>query len=105
MASRGKCEHVLRMLLDWTDRPSQPTITLAEKGPQWHFLQAIPVLHGVFLANKTLGSSMPKQELATQIIASYEERLSAAAATLEARSELTRYDDQALQAWRRCIRD
>lgn len=54
---------------------------------------------------------MPKAELASQVVQNYEIGLSSLAEALEAaKSKQTKrkrpkYDDQALEVWRACIRD
>lgn len=81
-------------------------LALEEKAVQWRFQQAIPILHGVFIANKILGEKMPQAEKARHIIADYESRLNGLASVLEGRQpEKGSYDHTALEAWRRMIRD
>ncbi|CAK3935286.1 Hypothetical predicted protein [Lecanosticta acicola] len=71
---------------------------------QWPMLSAIPIWHGIFLAQKILGEDMPNNAIATKAIADYETRLNALAAELES-DEPTPYGQEALAAWRACIRD
>lgn len=69
-------------------------------------LFAISVWHGLRLAQKILGKDMPDQNVASKAIEEYESTLSRLAADLEARSpEAGTYHDQALTAWRACIKD
>ncbi|KAI5365166.1 hypothetical protein Slin15195_G047030 [Septoria linicola] len=86
--------------------PPEDALYLCKTGPQTAFQQAIPVLHGVFVANKVLGEKMPQGEKARQVIANYESRLSSLASELESRApEKGTYDYTALEAWRRMIRE
>ena len=58
------------------------------------------------MAQKILGEDMPQPEKATRVVANYDERLSELARQLTVRKPKPgSYDDQALQTWKRCIRD
>ncbi|EME43688.1 hypothetical protein DOTSEDRAFT_72893 [Dothistroma septosporum NZE10] len=85
-------------------KPSE--LQLLERSKQWPMLQAIPVWHGLSLAEKMLGKEMPERQAASKAIAEYEVALRGLAAELEARNPAEgTYDYQALNAWRQCIRD
>lgn len=69
-------------------------------------LLSIPIWHGLRLAQKILRDQMPNAALAKRVIQNYESGLSTFAAAIEARKpEVGSYGDQALQAWRQCIKD
>ena len=85
----------------------QPSdLHLVERSKQWPMLQAIPVWHGLSLAEKILGKDMPQRQAASKAIAEYEVALRGLAAELAARNPAEgTYDHQALEAWRQCIRE
>lgn len=81
-------------------------LVLRDQGAHSEFQQAVPILHGVFLANKMLGEEMPQAEEARRLIAAYEHTMSGLAAILEGRAPAQgSYDHSALETWRRMIRD
>ncbi|CZT21280.1 uncharacterized protein RCC_07143 [Ramularia collo-cygni] len=83
-----------------------PQITVLEKGMQWPILQAIPVWHGLYLAQKLLGNEMPNPNVAREALASYEGAISNAVSELEAQSPTVgSYPAQAVDAWKSCIRE
>lgn len=69
-------------------------------------MQAIPVWHGIHLAQKVLGNDMPNPNVAREALTKYEAAISDAVSKLEANNpEEQSYAGQALNAWRSCIRD
>lgn len=80
-------------------------VVLEKRGPQWPMLRAIPVWHGLTVAQEILGKDMPKKSVVSQTLANYEIALSKVAQQLEARGEgIGTYDHMALAAWNACIR-
>ena len=67
----------------------------------------VPIWHGLSLAQKILGSEMPKAELVDRVVKDWEAGLSQLAEGLE-KQKVTKpgsYKEQALRIWRECIRD
>lgn len=72
---------------------------------QWSMLTTIPVWHGLRVAKKVLGRSMPQVPLANETIAKYEAALTPLVEELEARNpQPGTYDEEALIAWRECVK-
>ncbi|KAK4621695.1 hypothetical protein CLAFUW4_07598 [Fulvia fulva] len=96
-----------RLLSNLSKRQIKPrALKLLERSKQWPMLQAIPIWHGLSLAEKILGKDMPQRQAASKAVAEYEVALRGLAAELEARNPAEgTYEHQALEAWRRCIRD
>ena len=69
-------------------------------------LHGVPIWHGLQLAQKILGDEMPQRQIAERIVKDYEAGLTILAQAIEAKApKAGGYDAEALDAWRRCIRD
>ena len=83
-----------------------PSRAPAPKGPQTEMLNGVPIWHGLLLAEKVLGSDLPRPDQAKKIRQDYEAGLTILAQAIEAqRPKEGSYGDQALRVWRECIRD
>ncbi|KXT03486.1 hypothetical protein AC578_1545 [Pseudocercospora eumusae] len=72
------------------------------------FMLSVPIYHGLLLAEKVLGDSLPRSGSAKMIISQYQTRLESLASTIESRKnsyERHAYEVEALEAWNKCIRD
>ena len=65
--------------------------------------QSIIIWHGLHLAQKLLGSSMPRAEIAKQVLQNLEDSLNTLAKTLQSQNRHENsYDGRALTAWQQC---
>ncbi|KAK3681503.1 hypothetical protein LTR37_020896 [Vermiconidia calcicola] len=105
----GKVRAYAERLLSNIQGAEGPTTTTpAERGPQHEMLRGVPIWHGLSLAQEMLDDNMPNAELASRVIDNWEAGLRTLAQNLEADETKTKtgsYGDQALTAWRDCIRD
>ncbi|EME82264.1 uncharacterized protein MYCFIDRAFT_60507 [Pseudocercospora fijiensis CIRAD86] len=73
----------------------------------WSFMLSVPIYHGLLLAEKVLGNSLPRSDTAKIIISQYEARLESLASEIELRKNSYKrnaYEVEALEAWNQCIR-
>ncbi|KXT08424.1 hypothetical protein AC579_6525 [Pseudocercospora musae] len=73
----------------------------------WSFLKSISIYHGLLLAEKVLGDSLPRVDTAKMIISQYQARLESLASDIESRKnsyDRNSYEIEALEAWNKCIR-
>ena len=69
-------------------------------------LHGVTIWHGLRLAEKILGNSLPQPELAKKIRQDYEAGLTLLAQAIEAlKPPEGSYNARALKVWRECIRD
>ncbi|KAF2768728.1 hypothetical protein EJ03DRAFT_363650 [Teratosphaeria nubilosa] len=88
--------------LDAVSIPQEPV----PKGPQYAILHAVPTWHGLHLADKILKDDMPQRQRAQDVAKQYEQGISGLISTIERQNPSEgSYGDQALRAWRDCIRD
>jgi hypothetical protein len=81
-------------------------LRLAARGPQHAFISNIPIWQGLSLAAKLLKDDLPQHDVAVDVIAAYDAKLSQLAAELEGRDPKPQsYDSEALQTWKKCVRD
>lgn len=75
-------------------------------GPVWEMLYGVPIWHGLRLSMKVLEDEMPQKDVAEKVMQDYKAGLTILAQAIEAqRPKEGSYGDQALRAWRECIRD
>ncbi|KAH9832134.1 hypothetical protein Tdes44962_MAKER08824 [Teratosphaeria destructans] len=78
----------------------------APKGPQYAILHAVPVWHGLHLADKILKDDMPQRQRARDVAKRYERGISGLISAIEKQNPREgSYGEQALRAWAECIRD
>ena len=66
-------------------------------------LQAIIIWHGLHLAQKVLGDSMPKAEIAGRVLKHFEDSLDVLAKKLQSRNKHEdSFDSKAVSAWQQC---
>ena len=69
-------------------------------------LHGVPIWHSLRLARKILGDDMPQKQIADKVVNDYEAGLTILAQAIEAQAPKPKsYGQQALDAWRECIRD
>lgn len=83
-----------------------PTKAPRPTGPQTEMLRGVPLWHGLSLAFRVLGEELPQRVRAEKILRDYESGLEILAQAIEAQNPKEgTYGDQALRAWRDCIRE
>ncbi|KAK3679888.1 hypothetical protein LTR78_000264 [Recurvomyces mirabilis] len=99
-----------RLLSCMGDEVQPPSITPLSLGPQLEMLHGVPIYHGLLLADRILGSALPRAEKARSIRDDYEAGLTVLAQALEARGDGAlekegTYGGQALMCWGSILRD
>lgn len=103
----GKVKAYTERLLGCIDGAAQPpSHAPSPTGPQYEMRHGIPIYHGLHLAERVLGKELPNPQLATRVRRDYEAGLTILAQALEAQGlKEGGYGEQAVKAWRECIRD
>ncbi|KAK4542289.1 hypothetical protein LTR36_006942 [Oleoguttula mirabilis] len=103
----GKVKIYAERLLGCIDGAAQPlSHAPVPTGPQYEMLHGIPIWHGLHLAEKILGKGLPQPQVAKKVRQDYEAGLTILAQAIEAQQpKAGSYGDQAVRAWRECIRD
>ena len=96
-----------RLLSCLDEHSKQPTgLQPPASGPVWEMLNGAPIWHGLALAQKVLGESLPKAQEVGKIAADYEAGLENLCKAIEAQSpKKGSYGEQAVKVWRNCVRD
>lgn len=98
--------YTTRLLSCIGDKSQPKSFAPPAQGPVYEMLSAVPIWHGLKLAQKVLGTNLPMAQQAAQVAADYEAGLSNLAQAIEAQAPKEgSYGAQALDAWRNCIRD
>lgn len=94
-----------RLLSCMNEQARQPTgLQPPVSGPVWEMLEGAPIWHGLALAEKVLGSGVPKE--VGRIAADYEAGLENLCKAIEAQNPKEgSYGAQAVRVWRECTRD
>nr|POE86581.1 hypothetical protein CFP56_46765 [Quercus suber] len=108
-------ERLLDCLVDEGTVTMKPKSTPLAKGPQYSVLHNVPVWHGLWLAQRVLGPSIPQPKRVEQILQKQERSLSQLAEALESELENTRpskrghvqkgrHMEEALEMWKNVIK-
>lgn len=98
--------YVSRLISCIGDKAQPQSFAPPARGPVYEMLDGVPIWHGLKLAQKILGNTIPQATQANKIAADYEAGLSNLAQAIEAQSPAEgSYSAQALDVWRNCIRE
>ncbi|EMC93970.1 hypothetical protein BAUCODRAFT_112632 [Baudoinia panamericana UAMH 10762] len=95
-----------RLLSCIGEHAQPPSRAPAPTGPQMEMLHGVPIWHGLMLAENILGRDLPQPQLAKKIRQDYEAGLEILAQAIEAQTPAPgSYGEQALVAWKECVRE
>ncbi|KAL1302900.1 hypothetical protein AAFC00_003225 [Neodothiora populina] len=100
-------KYATRLMANFNQKSEPAEEPLPKAGLQTEFLAKLPIWHGLSLAKKILGDSLPQASSAAQIISTYEARLVTLAAQLREQNKTKPgfYAAQALEAWESALRN